>query len=992
MKKLASSSVLISGLGGLGVEVAKNVILAGAKSVTVHDLRATEISDLASNFYLHESSIGQNRATASLPQLSTLNEYVSVSAKTEALTDAFLKNYNCVVLTDVLPESEIKRISHFCHANKIKFVLTETRGVFGYAFTDFGPEHIISDPNGEAPSRFLLSMITKANPATITIAVDELHELEIGDYVSFEEIEGMTELNGKTVKVTAILSRRQFQIDVDSTDFQPYAPLHRAGYGNQVKLPQKLSYRSLEDALKVGEAVPKSPEESIKNPTAFSTIFDFCAFGRDQQVVLTFLASQRVFEKTSSQTVSAADLITAAKAINAEVNLVESVDESLLSEFARESAAVISPTCALFGGIVGQEVIKAISGKFTPLNQFLGVGYIEALPPAPITYTIRSDRYDPYRIVFGDAQQEVMQGLRYFMVGAGALGCEQLKNWALMGVATLPGGQIWVTDMDQIERSNLNRQFLFRNSDIGKMKSDSAAAAVRAMNPAIRVIPQQNRLAAESTTIYNDDFYENLSGVCNALDNIPTRLYSDSLCVFYNRPLLESGTLGPKAHSQIVVPQLTESYGSMADPPERTIPMCTLHHFPSLIDHCCVWARDIFTGLFEQRPQSVNAWVKGEVNVADMRRNDPGTLAETLSAVREFVVVTPAKDFGDCVRWARLKFEELFNNKIRDLCAQFPIDAVTSDGLTFWGGSKRFPTPATYDPANPNHAAFVTAAAGLRAKNFGIKVEAGAAERAASVKVEPWGRPSATVKVNEKGEPVDGADVSIATLETDIADLSKYIGRPAFLAPEEFEKDNDANGHIDFVAAAANIRAVNYEIPAVDRMTIKKIAGKIIPAIATTTAMVCGLIALEMYKVHSVVPKPIEDFRFGVINLAVNMYALSEPGPARKFTCACNGAVFTAWDNWQVEGDLTLREFMKAIKDKYDVDLHMLSVGSMMLFASFQPDLNAPRMDRKITEILVTDFHKEPLVAGQKYLKFVGMCFADDDSDIEIPTLVLKVH
>ena len=117
MKKLAANSVLISGMGGLGVEIAKNVILAGVKSVTIQDTKNAEINDLASNFYLTEKSIGKNRAIESLQQLSSLNEYVTVDAKTEELTNDFIKNYNCVVVTDYHSETEINRISKFCHEN-----------------------------------------------------------------------------------------------------------------------------------------------------------------------------------------------------------------------------------------------------------------------------------------------------------------------------------------------------------------------------------------------------------------------------------------------------------------------------------------------------------------------------------------------------------------------------------------------------------------------------------------------------------------------------------------------------------------------------------------------------------------------------------------------------------------------------------------------------------------------------------------------------------
>lgn len=64
--------------------------------------------------------------------------------------------------------------------------------------------------------------------------------------------------------------------------------------------------------------------------------------------------------------------------------------------------------------------------------------------------------------------------LKYFVVGAGAIGCELLKNFAMMGVGTRDG-RVVVTDMDLIEKSNLNRQFLFRPRDVQQPKSATAA-------------------------------------------------------------------------------------------------------------------------------------------------------------------------------------------------------------------------------------------------------------------------------------------------------------------------------------------------------------------------------------------------------------------------------------------------------------------------------------------------------------------------------------
>ena len=86
-------------------------------------------------------------------------------------------------------------------------------------------------------------------------------------------------------------------------------------------------------------------------------------------------------------------------------------------------------------------------------------------------------------------------------------------------------------------------------------------------------------------------------------------------------------------------------------------------------------------------------------------------------------------------------------------------------------------------------------------------------------------------------------------------DLTSKLPSPSSLAgyrlsPCEFEKDDDANHHIDFITAASNLRAMNYGINTADRHSTKQIAGKIIPAIATTTSLVTGLVCLELYKVH----------------------------------------------------------------------------------------------------------------------------------------------
>lgn len=119
------------------------------------------------------------------------------------------------------------------------------------------------------------------------------------------------------------------------------------------------------------------------------------------------------------------------------------------------------------------------------------------------------------------------------MVGAGALGCELIKAYALMGIGCGPKGKVSCTDNDNIEVSNLNRQFLFRKGNVGHSKSATAAAIAKGMNPSLNAKDYQTMVAKSTEAVFNDDFWESLDFVVNAVDNLKARLYVDSQCVWY---------------------------------------------------------------------------------------------------------------------------------------------------------------------------------------------------------------------------------------------------------------------------------------------------------------------------------------------------------------------------------------------------------------------------------------------------------------------------
>lgn len=199
----------------------------------------------------------------------------------------------------------------------------------------------------------------------------------------------------------------------------------------------------------------------------------------------------------------AAKVISLAKDIYKNAGGDDELNEKVIESLAFQATGDLSPMVAVIGGFVAQEVLKACSAKFHPMQQNMYFDSLESLPaevPSEAECQPLGSRYDGQIAVFGKTFQDKIASVRQFLVGSGAIGCEMLKNWSMMGLATGEKGIIHVTDLDTIEKSNLNRQFLFRAKDVGKFKAESAAAAVAEMNPELKgkIIAHQDRVGAET--------------------------------------------------------------------------------------------------------------------------------------------------------------------------------------------------------------------------------------------------------------------------------------------------------------------------------------------------------------------------------------------------------------------------------------------------------------------------------------------------------------
>ncbi|KFA63658.1 hypothetical protein S40285_03172 [Stachybotrys chlorohalonatus IBT 40285] len=990
MKRMGASNILVVGLKGLGVEIAKNIALAGVKSLTLYDPAPVQLPDLSSQFFLTPEDVGQPRDAVTAPRVAELNAYTPVKVhQSPSLSDNLSQfdKYQVVVLTNI-PIQEQKLVGDYCHSKGIYVVVVDTFGLFGAIFCDFGDKFTVIDSTGETPLSGILAGI---NEEGLVSALDETrHGLEDGDFVTFSEIEGMEGLNGCEPRKITVKGPYTFSIG----DVSGLGQYKRGGVYQQVKMPKIIDFKGFTASLKEPEFV----------------ISDFAKFDRPQQLHLGFQALH-AFQVAKGRLPRPMDdedatiVLEAAKKFAEQEKIEIEFDEKLLKELSYQATGDLTSMAAFFGGVAAQEVLKAVSGKFQPIQQWMYVDSLESLP----TSTKRSpdlckpigSRYDGQIAVFGTEFQEKIANLKQFLVGAGAIGCEMLKNWAMMGLGAGPKGKIYVTDMDSIEKSNLNRQFLFRAADVGHMKSDCAARAVQRMNPDLvgHIETFKDRVSPETESVFNEEFWMNLDGVTNALDNVEARTYVDRRCVFFRKPLLESGTLGTKGNTQVVLPHLTESYSSSQDPPEKEFPMCTIRSFPNRIEHTIAWSKEyMFEKCFVKAPQTVNLYLT-QPNFLEATLKQGGNQKETLETIRNYLTTERPRTFEDCIAWARMLFETEFANKIQQLLHNFPKDSETSGGTPFWSGPKRAPDPLKFDPNNPTHFGFVVAAANLHAFNYNIKspgLDKSLYLRELENVIVPDFTPDASVKIqadDKEPDPNAGSFDDQDELQKIMASIPSANSLAGFqLVPVDFEKDDDSNHHIDFITACSNLRAENYKIEPADRHKTKFIAGKIIPAIATTTALVTGLVVFELYKVIDG-KKDIEQYKNGFINLALPFFGFSEPIASPKVEYAGpNGKVTLdkIWDRFEVE-DVTLQELLDDFKAR-GLSISMLSSGVSLLYASFYPPSKLKeRYGQKLSKLVET-VSKTPIPPHQKEVIFEIVAEDLEEQDVEVPYIKVRVR
>uniref|UniRef100_A0A8C2C990 SUMO-activating enzyme subunit 2 n=1 Tax=Cyprinus carpio TaxID=7962 RepID=A0A8C2C990_CYPCA len=384
-------------------------------------------------------------------------------------------------------------------------------------------------------------------------------------------------------------------------------------------------------------------------------------------------------------------------------------------------------------------------------------------------------------------------------------------------------------DLDTIDVSNLNRQFLFQKKHVGKSKAQVAKESV------LRFCPSANITAYHDSIMnpdYNVEFFRNFQLVMNALDNRAARNHVNRMCLAADIPLIESGTAGYLGQVTVIKKGQTECYECQPKPTQKTFPGCTIRNTPSEPIHCIVWAKYLFNQLFgeEDADQEVSpdtadpeaAWNPADAAARATASNKDGDIKRVST-----------KEWARSTGYDPVKlFNKLFKDDIMYL--------LTMDKL--W---KKRKAPLPLDWTEIHH------------------LESSQEEACGT---------------GLKDQQVLGVQGYAQLFHRSVETLRSQLIEKGEGAELVWDKDDPPA--MDFVTAAANLRMNVFSMNMKSRFDVKSMAGNIIPAIATTNAVIAGLIVLECVLNFSV-PNGTH------LQCYNNIFLNKQPNPRKKLLVPC---------------------------------------------------------------------------------------------------------
>ncbi|MBN3318424.1 SAE1 enzyme, partial [Atractosteus spatula] len=389
-KRLRASRVLLVGMRGLGAEVAKNLILAGVKGLTMLDHEQVTEESSRAQFLIPVGSEGQNRAQTSLERAQYLNPMVEVKAdpeSAESKPEDFFLQFDAVCLT-CCPRDLLVRVDQICTKNNVKFFSGDVFGYHGYMFSNLGPEHHYVE---EKPKVVKPAEEVDDGPEAKKPKIDPSKTAMVKKTASFCSLKEALEVDWTSEKAKAALKRTPadyfllqvvFQDGIVSDGRQGVCSLSG---GNRSRRAQPCGVVQFTDSRwqeVTGRGGSFSSRLYVSGCLQDLGILR-CSITKDQMEVLLKFRTDKGRDPHPESFTDDSQLL-----LQIRDDVLDSLGlgtELVPDEFVSYCFSEMSPVCAVLGGVLGQEIVKALSQRDAPHKNFFffdgwkGTGVVDCL-------------------------------------------------------------------------------------------------------------------------------------------------------------------------------------------------------------------------------------------------------------------------------------------------------------------------------------------------------------------------------------------------------------------------------------------------------------------------------------------------------------------------------------------------------------------------------------------------------------------------------------
>ena len=1057
MTKLISMKYLVIGLRGLGIEILKNLILEGPQRVDIYDPNYIQINDLNSNYFVKDEDINKVRDETIIEKIQDLNPYVKSDIIKQSINSnekknyeneidfiiSKIKDYNMIIITEFVSKKTIDKINSECQKLNKGLIYTCALGLSGFLFNYFSEEHTVLSPTEKNDTFYPIKNIIKGEQTTIQLekSLENFPDIIEDNFIKLSDIKGIKEINtDKIYKVVKRESISEYKIDLNSSNFSDYT---YGGFLQVITLPIKMNFRTFQedifnplenkeiDVINISYIGRNDIVHSLVSSLYNRNYENDDEKNRDKR---SFVIDEDILpkiydEKFQKEIVeSAKKIYNDSKSKNEKwIQLEDIYDEtSPFKEFDEDMASnlclylknEIPPITSFLGGVASQEAIK-LTGRFTPFNQWFEFefNYLSRNRES-IDKKYKNSRYNEQIQIFGEETQKKLNSLKIFLVGVGAIGCEYLKNFSMMGISSKEG-TLTITDFDKIELSNLNRQFLFRENNIDQYKSEVAEYYIKQMNNSINIITHKNYVGPETENIFTDQFWEDQDIIFNAVDNVKARFYLNEKVCIHQKYHFDAGTLGVNSSCGFFMKNLSSTYkeqnGEKKEEDDNNIErengMCTIHSFPTCIKHCIEWARNEYEYLFTGFMKELNQIIAGDVLFFYkilIKKMFPFYKQLKIKEINDILEIFITKNYKKAIEFSYEYFMNKFNLEIKNILKEYPENSKDKEGKKIYSGSKHVPLILhfginintdnlivnyiknfanlifdclglcrSYSEKNINDNDIKTICSNMNLPNYdGINIK--------SLK-------------SEKNYNKEFCQDFIKSVQKKLKDNFYPLNDIKF-KEIHFEKDNKNSNQFNFIYSCSNLRAITFQIPQSDFIKIKNLASNIIPSIVTSNAVITGLVSMQIYLLASLMVQKeknnnnlldtneaLQLFRNYYIDLGNNNYSFCYLPEKIKIEANKGTSIesFTVWDSIIIQGPLSIKKMREHCKREYGVIISHIFSGKSMLFNADQDENE--KKDMSIENIYENVTKKS--ISGKKFLVFEFNSKTLDGQEILLPRI-----